>query len=65
MIHEELQKLENLPIQVSKKLEAVTAENEQLKAQIEQMTQEFRKNSRKSIILKIRLKLVTLWTTDR
>jgi regulator of replication initiation timing len=40
MIQEELQKLEKLAYQVSKKLEAVSAENERLKAQIEQMTQE-------------------------
>lgn len=37
MIHEELQKLEKLAVQVSKKLESVTAENEQLKAQLVQL----------------------------
>lgn len=37
MIHEELQKLEKLAQQVSKKLESVTAENEQLKAQLAQL----------------------------
>ncbi|WP_111671366.1 hypothetical protein [Algoriphagus litoralis] len=34
MIHEELQKLEKLAVQVSKKLESVTAENEQLRARL-------------------------------
>lgn len=34
MIHEELQKLEKLAVQVSKKLESVSAENEQLKARL-------------------------------
>ncbi|AMQ54779.1 hypothetical protein [Algoriphagus sanaruensis] len=34
MIHEELQKLEKLAVQVSKKIEWVTAENEQLKARL-------------------------------
>lgn len=37
MIHEELQKLQKLAVQVSKKLESVTAENEQLKAQLAQL----------------------------
>lgn len=34
MIHEELQKLERLAVQVSKKAEALTAENEQLRARL-------------------------------
>ena len=34
MIHEELQKLEKLAVQVSKKIEWVTAENEQLRARL-------------------------------
>ena len=34
MIHEELQKLEKLAVQAGKKLEAVSAENEQLKARL-------------------------------
>ena len=34
MIHEELQKLEKLSVQVSKKVEALTAENELLNARL-------------------------------
>lgn len=34
MIQEELQKLENLAVQVSKKVEALTIENEQLRARL-------------------------------
>jgi cell division septum initiation protein DivIVA len=34
MIHEELQKLEKLSVQVSKKIEALTAENERLNARL-------------------------------
>lgn len=34
MIHEELQKLEKLSVQVSKKVEALTAENEHLNARL-------------------------------
>lgn len=34
MIHEELQKLERLAVQASKKIEAMNAENEQLKARL-------------------------------
>ena len=34
MIHEELQKLEKLSVQVSKKVEALTAENERLNARL-------------------------------
>ena len=34
MIHEELQKLEELSVQVSKKVEALTAENELLNARL-------------------------------
>jgi hypothetical protein len=34
MIHEELQKLERLAVLASKKIEAVSAENEQLKARL-------------------------------
>ena len=34
MIHEELQKLEKLSVQVTKKVEAVTAENELLNARL-------------------------------
>jgi chromosome segregation ATPase len=34
MIHEELQKLERLAVQASKKIEAMSAENEQLKARL-------------------------------
>jgi chromosome segregation ATPase len=37
MIHEELQKLEKLAVQVSKKLESVTAENEQLRARLAEL----------------------------
>jgi predicted nucleic acid-binding Zn-ribbon protein len=37
MIHEELQKLEKLAVQVSKKLESVTTENEQLRTQLAQL----------------------------
>lgn len=34
MIHEELQKLEKLAVQAGKKVEAVSAENEQLRARL-------------------------------
>ena len=37
MIHEELQKLEKLSVQVSKKVEALTAENEQLNARLAEL----------------------------
>ncbi|MDA0314249.1 MAG: hypothetical protein O2829_05390 [Bacteroidetes bacterium] len=43
MIHEELQNLEKLSVQVSKKVEALTAENEQLNSRLavlEQQVQE-------------------------
>ena len=37
MIHEELQKLEKLSVQVSKKIEALTAENERLNARLAEL----------------------------
>ena len=37
MIHEELQKLEKLSVQVSKKVEALTAENERLNARLAEL----------------------------
>jgi cell division septum initiation protein DivIVA len=37
MIHEELQKLEKLSVQVSKKIEVLTAENERLKARLAEL----------------------------
>ena len=37
MIHEELQKLEKLSVQVSKKVEALTAENERLNARLSEL----------------------------
>jgi cell division septum initiation protein DivIVA len=37
MIHEELQKLEKLSVQVSKKVEALTAENERLTARLAEL----------------------------
>jgi cell division septum initiation protein DivIVA len=40
MIHEELQKLEKLSVQVSKKVEAVTAENERLNARLAELEQQ-------------------------
>jgi cell division septum initiation protein DivIVA len=40
MIHEELQKLERLAVQVSKKLDTVSAENEQLRARVAHLEQE-------------------------
>ena len=39
MIHEELQKLEKLSVQVSKKVEALTAENERLNARLAELEQ--------------------------
>lgn len=40
MIHEELQKLEKLSVQVSKKVETLTAENEGLKARLSLLEQQ-------------------------
>lgn len=40
MIHEELQKLEKLSVQVSKKVETLTAENEGLKARLSELEQQ-------------------------
>jgi cell division septum initiation protein DivIVA len=40
MIHEELQKLEKLSVQVSKKVETLTAENEGLKARLSALEQQ-------------------------
>ena len=40
MIHEELQKLEKLSVQVSKKVEALTAENERLNARLAELEQQ-------------------------
>lgn len=40
MIHEELQKLERLAVQAGKKLESISAENEQLRARLVQLEQE-------------------------
>jgi cell division septum initiation protein DivIVA len=40
MIHEELQKLEKLSVQVSKKVEALTAENERLIARLAELEQQ-------------------------
>ena len=37
MIHEELQKLEKLSVQVSKKIETLTAENERLNARLAEL----------------------------
>jgi cell division septum initiation protein DivIVA len=37
MIHEELQKLEKLSVQVSKKVEVLTAENERLNARLAEL----------------------------
>jgi cell division septum initiation protein DivIVA len=37
MIHEELQKLEKLSVQVSKKIEVLTAENERLNARLAEL----------------------------
>ena len=37
MIHEELQKLEKLSVQVSKKVEALTAENDRLNARLAEL----------------------------
>jgi cell division septum initiation protein DivIVA len=37
MIHEELQKLEKLSVQVSKKVEALTVENERLNARLAEL----------------------------
>lgn len=37
MIHEELQKLEKLSVQVSKKVESLTVENEQLNARLAEL----------------------------
>mgnify|MGYP000666030973 FL=1 len=40
MIQEELQKLEKLSVQVSKKVEALTAENERLNARLAELEQQ-------------------------
>jgi|UniRef100_UPI0040474252 cell division septum initiation protein DivIVA len=40
MIHEELQKLEKLSVQVSKKIEALTAENQQLNERLKMLEQQ-------------------------
>ena len=40
MIHEELLKLEKLSVQVSKKVEALTAENERLNARLAELEQQ-------------------------
>ena len=40
MIHEELQKLEKLSVQVSKKVEALTAENQQLNERLKVLEQQ-------------------------
>ena len=40
MIHEELQKLEKLSVLVSKKVEALTAENERLNARLAELEQQ-------------------------
>jgi len=40
MIHEELQKLEKLSVQVSKKVEALTTENERLNARLAELEQQ-------------------------
>jgi cell division septum initiation protein DivIVA len=57
MIHEELQKLEKLAVQVSKKLESVSAENEQLKARLALLEQEIQEKEQEIHHFKNKIKI--------
>lgn len=57
MIHEELQKLEKLASLVSKKLETVTAENEQLKARLAELEQGIEKKEQEIHHFKNKIKI--------
>ena len=57
MIHEELQKLEKLAVQVSKKLESVSAENELLKARVASLEQEIQEKEQEIHHFKNKIKI--------
>jgi predicted nucleic acid-binding Zn-ribbon protein len=57
MIHEELQKLENLAVQAGKKLETIRAENEQLKARMVLLEEEIQKKEQEIHHFKNKIKI--------
>jgi predicted nucleic acid-binding Zn-ribbon protein len=57
MIHEELQKLENLAVQAGKKLESIRAENEQLKARMVLLEEEIQKKEQEIHHFKNKIKI--------
>jgi chromosome segregation ATPase len=57
MIHEELQKLEKLAVQVSRKLDSVSAENEQLKARLALLEQEIQEKEQEIHHFKNKIKI--------
>ena len=57
MIHEELQKLERLAVQASKKIEALGAENELLKEKLAQLEQEIQEKEQEIHHFKNKIKI--------
>lgn len=57
MINEELQKLERLAVQVSKKAEALTAENEQLRARLSALELEIQEKEQEIHRFKNKIKI--------
>ncbi|MBN7811311.1 hypothetical protein J0A68_10100 [Algoriphagus sp. H41] len=57
MIHEELQKLEKLAVQAGKKIESISAENEQLKARLAQLEQEIQGKEQEIYHFKNKIKI--------
>jgi hypothetical protein len=57
MIHEELQKLEKLAVQVGKKLETVSVENEQLKARVAHLEQKIQEREQEFHHFKNKIKI--------
>ena len=57
MIHEELQKLEKLAVQVGKRMESVSAENEQLRARLLTLEQQIQGKEQEIYHFKNKIKI--------
>lgn len=57
MIHEELQKLEKLAVQAGKKIESISADNEQLRARVAQLEQEIHQKEQEIHHFKNKIKI--------
>jgi chromosome segregation ATPase len=60
MIHEELQKLEKLAVQAGKKIEFISAENEQLKARLAQLESEIQGKEQEIHHFKNKIKITNI-----